>query len=489
MINELKNQSNVTYTENGAITDKSTYSDCLNFFAIAGSIRSWDKDEVITLFNKAYIENADLALKTLFYVRDVRGGIGERRIFRDIIKSLAFTNNESLKKNLSLIPEYGRYDDLLELLETPLQSDVIEIIKNQLNDDFNSLREGNSPSLLSKWLPSINASNGKTIHNAKIICNGLGMSCAEYRKTLTALRNSIKIIENNLREIDYSFDYSKQPSRAMFKYRKAFERNDFERYQAYLDNVNSGKAKLNASALTPYDIVESIFDDCRTTKLSPTERKSICATWNALEDFTNDENALVIVDGSGSMYEQYKPRPISVAVSLGIYYAERCKGEFHNHFITFSETPTLVEIKGKDIVDKVRYCCMYNEVANTNISAVFKLILDTAVKHKIPQEEMPTKLYVISDMEFDCCADDAELTNFEYAKKLFNDQGYNLPQIVFWNVCAHSKHYPVTMNESKVALVSGCSPKIFFIVTTGDFNPYSIMMDTLNSERYAAIKS
>jgi len=218
-------------------------------------------------------------------------------------------------------------------------------------------------------------------------------------------------------------------------------------------------------------------------------------TWSALEDFTTrspggtGENALVVVDGSGSMYNGGNPMPAAVALSLGIYFAERNTGAFRNHFITFSCRPQLVEIKGRDIVEKVRYCMGYNEVANTNIQRVFELILNAALKNRVPQDEMPSRIYIVSDMEFDSCARDASLTNFEYAKQLFAENGYKLPEVVFWNVASRNRQQPVTMNEQGVALVSGCTPRIFSMVAGGNMSPYTVMMEVLESERYARISA
>ena len=209
-----------------------------------------------------------------------------------------------------------------------------------------------------------------------------------------------------------------------------------------------------------------------------------------MEDFTNDENALAVIDGSGSMYGGVEPIPATVALSLGIYFAERNKGAFKNHFITFSENPQLVEIKGDDILDKVRYCHDYDEVANTNIQKVFELVLNAAKKNNVPQAELPKRLYIISDMEFDYCADDANLTNFEYAKKLFEDAGYKLPEVVFWNVSSRNRQQPVTKNEQGVLLVSGCTPRLFSMMADGSLSdraPYEFMMEVLMSERYEKI--
>lgn len=195
----------------------------------------------------------------------------------------------------------------------------------------------------------------------------------------------------------------------------------------------------------------------------------------------------LVIDGSGSMYSRTDPMPATVALSLGIYYAERNTGAFRNHFITFSERPQLVEIKGKTILEKVRYCSQYNEVANTNIQKVFELILQTAVKNKVPQSEMPSTLYIISDMEFDYCTKGAELTNFEYAKKIFAEAGYQLPKVVFWNVQSRNQQQPVTQNEEGVALVSGCSPRIFNMLQSGNLSPLGYMLEILGTERYAKI--
>ena len=261
---------------------------------------------------------------------------------------------------------------------------MIAFVKEQLNKDMLALENGGEVSLLAKWLPSVNASNKTTVLMAKKIARYMDMDDATYRKTLVRLRAHIKIIENNLRERDYTFDYEKQPSKAMFKYRQAFIRNDGERYNSFLNRVATGEAKLNASTLMPYEIINSAFN----RRISDDEIKALNASWEALEDYGNDENAIAVIDGSGSMYGWGEPMPITVALSLGIYFAERNKGAFKNHFITFSENPQLVEIKGSNIVEKVQYCESYDEVANTHIQKVFELILNTAKNNNLSQEEL-----------------------------------------------------------------------------------------------------
>jgi hypothetical protein len=203
--------------------------------------------------------------------------------------------------------------------------------------------------------------------------------------------------------------------------------------------------------------------------------------------FAGDENALVVVDGSGSMYSWIEPKPITVALSLGLYFAERNKGAFKNHFITFSEKPQLVEIKGEDLLDKLRYIASFNEVANTNLQSVFDLILKTAVKNSLPASELPSKLVIISDMEFDSCIEGAGVSNFANAKGKFKAAGYKLPDVVFWNVASRNRQQPVTKNEQGVALVSGCTPRLFEMMASGTMNPYAFMLEVIESERYAKI--
>ncbi len=488
MLNELKTEASRTLTENGAVTYRSTGSECLDLFSAIGALRSAPDQEVITRFIRAYADDRDLAMKILFYARDIRGGLGERRVFCTILRWLAKNHPESVRKNVQLISEYGRFDDLCALLSTPCEEEALRCIKEQLDRDLQADAQEGEVSLLAKWLPSVNASNARTVFRAKRIAGKFGYQEAEYRKMLTKLRARIRIIENSLREKDYSFDYEKQPSKALFKYRKAFLRNDGERYQKFLEKAEKQPSALHTGTLTPYDIIAPLIAYNGFHALSEEEQKSIDVTWNAQEDFTGDENALVVVDGSGSMYGYGNPMPAAVAQSLGIYFAERNKGAFHNHFITFGANPKLVRIKGKDIAEKLRYTMSFDDCSNTDLQKVFDLILCTAVKNHLPQEELPEKLYIISDMEFDCCRN-AELTNFESAKRKFEEAGYHLPEVVFWNVQSRNNQQPVRKNAQGAALLSGGSPQIFRMLKGGILDPFSLMIDILSSERYCRISA
>ena len=459
LLHAIEDAANKTYTENGAVTLETTGDCCLDLFATVGALRHVSEEEICLRFQRAWAEDRDLAMKILFFARDVRGGLGERRAFRVITRWLADYAHTSVAKNISNIPEYGRYDDLLSLLATSCEADALRFIAVQWEKDMKALESGEPVSLLGKWLPSVNATKADTIAKGKKVAKYLKLRPVEYRKALTALRKRIHILENNLRIKEYNFDYAKLPSKAMYKYRAAFLRNDEARYHEFLNKVEKGEAQMHTDSLTPYDIVASVLDNSSRWKpdvkaANAKERKALDVTWKALPDYTCGENALVVVDGSGSMYGYGNPMPAAVALSLGIYFAERNRGQFQNHFITFSEHPRLVKIKGNDIVDKVMYCESY---------------------------------YIVSDMEFDYCAENASLTNFQNMEQMYRKAGYKLPEVVFWNVASRHQQQPVKKNQQGVALVSGCTPRLFEMLAGGNLSPYACMMDILNRDRYKDI--
>lgn len=486
MLNFLKNEANSTYTENGALAYRSTQSFCLDMFFKAGAMRNSSAKEIAETVARAYAEDPDKTMKIIFFARDARGGLGERRFFRIAVSALMEFAPEAVRRNLEFFPEYGRFDDLCVLLGTPLEKYAAEIIDTQLRFDKASMSTGGKVSLLAKWMPSVNASSKETRNMGRRLAGLLGMSEPEYRRTLVSLRKYSDILENRLRERDYTFNYEVQPSCAMFKYRKAFIRNDGERYTQFLNKVNSGEAKLNADRLYPYDIVRKAIEG----NISETERISLDTAWKSLPDLSaaKRENAIAVIDGSGSMNCGCGIRPIDAALSLGIYFAEHNTGAFANHFITFSQTPRLVEIKGRDIVEKARYCRTFNEIANTDLEAVFKLILKTAIKNHVPQSELPAKIYIISDMQFDYCVTGGNNNVlFQAVRTLYRQYGYTLPEVIFWNVNSRSDAMPVTRSETGASLVSGYSTAVFDMVMGGECSPESVMDRILASERYAVI--
>ena len=499
MLERIKERANIKSTENGARTYESSGSYCLDLFSTIGALRKADDEEINRRFVRAYVENPDLAMKILFFARDIRGGLGERRVFRVIMNWLAKNESGSVKKNIEYITEFGRCDDLLSLMETPCEYETVMFIKHQLEKDLDAAEKGDSVSLLAKWLPSVNTSNIDAKRLGKKMARRLGLSEKEYRKALSLLRTKIRIVENNLREKDYTFDYEKQPSNALLKYKNAFLRNDNDRYTKFISDVKAGKAKLNAANVAPYELVAPYIASSNfawrnagsfLNNLSAEEKDVINATWASLPDYGSSENALAVIDTSGSMYWGYSHNtPAAVALSLGIYLAEHIKGSFKDRFIVFSKRPQLIELKGRTFVDKLNYVASFSEIANTDLQAVFELILSAAVDGHVPQEEMPSKLIIVSDMEFDSCINNASATNFENAKSMFEACGYKLPQIVFWNVASRNTQQPVRQNEAGVALVSGVTPRIFSMVAGEIISPYNLMMETLGSERYKDIKA
>lgn len=495
----IKNQLNFTYTENGDIAYNSTGSACLDFFSLCGGMKR-NVCALTKLFVKAYAENSIVAIKILFYMRNIRGGLGQRNSFRVLLKELGLYYPETAKQILYAIPKYGRWDDVLILLETSIKDDVISLIKTQIENDKNAMEKGREVSLLGKWLPSVNASSKQSGVWSKKIISSLGMKAVEYRKLCSALRKEIKIIEDNLRRKDYSFDYSKQPSQAMLKYKKAFIRNDEERYKSFLNKVveqteklargeeipAEEKVKLNTKTLYPYQIVAPFLKigywDEIGKNVSDEEKLTLEASWKSLDRSVFDSKTIVVRDGSGSMYGWGSDCPINIATSLALLFAEQLSGPYKNSFITFSENPKLIQIPETcDTLErKLLFISQFNEIANTDISKVYELILNVAQSEHLSKDEMFERVVIISDMEFDSCV--KGISSFEVWKNHFENAGYNLPEIVFWNVESRNIHLPVTQNEKGVKLVSGASANIFADVVSGDLKvvtPYEFMLKSL----------
>ena len=386
---------------------------------------------------------------------------------------------------VSAVSEYGRWDDVLVLLDTGAKKAALALVKSQIEKDTAAMANGECVSLLGKWLPSVNASSKESVRKAKILMNALEMKAADYRKLCSALRKQIKILEDFLRRRDYSFDYSEQPSQAMLKYKKAFLRNDGERYRSFLKKVIetadcAEKEKLNTKTLFPYQIV-SAFDGGRAN-VSAEQALPLEASWQSLERGSFKSRTIVVRDGSGSMYGTNEASPINIATSLALLFAEQLSGAFKNSFITFSQNPALVQIPetADTLQKKMAFISRFDDYTNTDIAKVYQLILDTATNGEVPKDEMIERVLIISDMEFDECAPNE--STFDVYKKRFADAGYELPELVFWNVVARGIHLPVTQNEKGVKLVSGASAQIFGDVVSGtlkNVTPYEFMLQML----------
>lgn len=491
----IENELNFTETENGAVALKSTKSGLLDAFSTLATFRETDEDTIIKTFNLAYAENKELAMKLLFYIRDIRGGQGERRVFRVIMNYLAKNKPEVVVKNLDNFAFYGRYDDLLCLLDTPVEREVLGYIYDTLKSDLKSVEQGGVPSLMAKWLPSINGVKNTRKVALKIV-NGLNMSEREYRKTLSKLRKALDIVETKLCEKRYEeIDFSKLPSKAQMLYRELFMKHAEERYLVYLKELMTGKAKINAGTLIPVDIVSKIMNNYN---ISLANRYLYDAMWKNLPNWFEgkEETGLCVVDVSGSMHGT----PMEVAISLGLYCADKCNGVFKNSFITFSSRPKLVKVQGEDIVDKIHNMRNADWGYNTDFNKVLEIILDTAIKNHCSQEEIPNKLYVISDMQFDY-ASGCNTLHRDWTEK-FAEHGYEMPAIVYWNVrTSNCGMFQEDKNGTNVAMVGGYSPVLFKNVIDGTqyeevvdekgetvvkqkIDPMTVMLATLQNKRY-----
>ena len=493
----LEEEDNYTKTENFALTFRSTKSSLLDFFAMGGALRQRDEADIVRLFIKAFNEDSLLALKCLFYFRDIREGQGERRTFRTILNFLGTNYPNLVLKNFEIIPEFGRWDDLYALVDTKIERQMFEYLYNQLQAD----NEAEFPSLLAKWIKSENTSSANTRELARRTRKAFGMSHKEYRVILSFLRSKLNIVERQMCAKQWKeIDYSKIPSKAGLIYNKAFRKHDEEGYQKFLDEVKEGKTKINVSTLYPYDILRKVVND-------PQSVEECDLMWKNQKNWIegSEEKTLVVCDTSGSMFPGFTVRksvdPIYVAVSLAMYFGERNKGVFRDKFITFSENPRLQSIVRGNIFEKWASLSKADWDGNTNLQKVFDLILYTARKHKVPQYEMPDKIYIISDMEFDrCCIFEegygnrygrhSDITNFEGIKRLYEKAGYKLPALVFWNVESRHDNVPIKKDERGVILCSGSSPSTFkhLMKSIDDLTPFNLMLDVLNSPRYDSVK-
>lgn len=483
-----KEMNKGTTTENGALSNNSSLDAVLDFFSKSGSLRG-KNEEIIKYFEKAFEENEELSLRALFYMRDIKGGQGERNNFRIICQWLSTHSPESIIRNMIHIPIFGRWDDFYAFVTIDQTKEIaLNIMKEQFDKDLQLASEGKNVSLLGKWLKSENASSKETKKLAIITREFFGLTSEKYRKSLSIIRKQINIVESYMsQKLWDQIEYSHVPSYAMKVYRKAFGKHDSDRFQQYLSDVENGKKKINASTLYPYDIVRDVLSNCSNDS---DDSKSLDLQWNNLPNYMddcNDTQCMVLADVSGSMTCGSGVKPIYVAVSLAIYFAERMKGSFNGYFMTFTDKPDLVKVEGKNISEKVRSVMNADWGYNTNLIAAFKKILSAAVNNKIPQNEMPSKLFIISDMQFDQACSDNSRTNFEEIDRMYNEAGYTRPTLVFWNVNAHSDS-PVTKDDEGTFLVSGCSPSILkYALNTHAVTPLELMLEVLNSERYSFI--
>lgn len=506
MIQVVENTKNFSTTENGAVGYKTTGSKLVDLNFRIPSMRGGLSNQDIQDFILALNENLEYAVKWMFYVRDVRGGLGERDTFIHLFKIFYGNHRPQAINCISLIAEYGRWKDLVELSFTDngyLNDDCMSIIGEQLKKDIYDFINDKPISLLAKWLPSINASQ-KSRCKARKIANYLDMPFCDYRKMLAKLRKYLDVTEvktcaNQWNEIDYN----KVSSNANLKYKGAFMKHDYERYSHYILELNEPKensnVKMNASVLYPHEIWSKYTKDRQLfswnirsgEKLITEVDYAFEAMWKNLKDMKSCGNTMCIVDGSGSMISGINGvHPINVSRSLGVYFAERCTGEFHNMMIEFSSEPKIIDINHcETLADKINHISTFIDASNTDIEKTFMLILDTAVKNHMTQADMPERLLVISDMEFDCATTyrGDYKTLFDTIKERFEKYGYKMPKLIFWNVNSRTNTIPVKENELGVILVSGYSVNIINMVMSGQADPWLALKETLDNKRYSII--
>lgn len=467
-----------TRTENGMATHSTSGNYNLDLFFRGGAMRKADELEILKLFANAMNEDALTAMKILFWIRDVRGGAGERRFFKVVMSGLAKHYPDIVLKNLHLLPEYGRWDEVFDIftmenIDVSLTNEALSLIKGALE---------NGEALCAKWLPR------KGVGAVKLR-NALGWSPKRYRKTLVSLTN---VVETQMCDNKWdSIEYSKVPSVAMARYKRAFTNHDGTRFLEFNNKVLEGSEKINTGAIYPYDVLKTMFSSWVIDDVSTAERKNIIAQWMNLPNYLEgSENfrMLPICDVSGSMFTRVSgsTTALLVCISLGLYIAERNEGAFKDYFMTFSQRPELVKLSG-NIIQRVHNMSRADWGMNTNLQATFNTILDSAVRDSVPANEMPTHLLILSDMEFDSAVNYND-TAMDMVRREYLDAGYEMPNIIFWNLCSRHSNVPVKLGENGTALVSGFSPQIVTSLMKGSLNPEQVMLDTINSGRYDEVR-
>lgn len=473
-----KNETRKTRTENGAFAYNSTGEACLDLFGSIGALRSRTDDAVERLFAEAYKDDPLLATKILFYSRDITEGCGERNVFRTLIKYLAKYHPEAIKPNLDLVGVYGRYDDLYSLIGTPLEDDMWVSMKKQFEEDINNLNDGNAVSLLAKWIKTPDASSEKTRKLGILTAKKLGYSVYDFKRLLRKLRKYLKVVEGYMSTGQWDkINYSAVPSRAMMIYRNAFRRHDEKRFDLFINKALNGEVKINSSTLYPYDIVEKF--------LYGGEKSDVLeAQWRQLPNYVEEgTNAIVMADVSGSMWG----RPMATSIGLAMYFAERNKGAYHNLFMTFSGRPKFVAVKGETLQQKIQNISKSAWGMNTNLKAAFEEVLKVAIENNVAPEDMPKSIIVVSDMEIDYCSD-RDWSFYDMMKAEYVSNGYEIPNIVFWNVNSRHDVFHADANRKGVQICSGQSVTTFKqLMDCIGMTPIEMMFKVINSERYAAI--
>ena len=486
-----------TLTENGGVGYETSGNALLDMNYKVASYRSESEATILADFLKAYAETPELAVKWMFYAGDVREGLGERRLFKILVKNVLPKYTHLIK----YIPEYSRWDIVTELLGTSAEPYAVNLILNQLNTDLSAMKEGKPISLLAKWLPSVNTSSKETVKKANKLCALLGLNPAKYRKTLSALRKYSNVIEVKLCKNEWnSVNYEAVPSQANLKYKDAFLKHDEARRREFLAKLTKGEAKINASVAFPHEVVYKYR--CQNGRSLSSADDTLEAMWKNLKQIPMTKPMIVVRDGSGSMQSPVggtRVTALDVATALAIYCSEHAAPGFENEFITFGEKPKLVKLSDNmTLADKLHLAYQEADYSNTNIEATMDLVLKTAVANKLKQEQIPDVL-IISDMEFDCATSCSSYdyrtgyvtkgldTVFETIARKFKSAGYELPGLAFWNVNSRTNAVPLQTNKYGLNLISGFSQNVIKMVMSNKLDPFEVLKETLLSPRYEVI--
>lgn len=443
--------STKTLTTNGAVTHKSTGDALINLFFTIGAARN-NAESAKKLFDDALASDIKKATAILLYCRDVRSGMGERNIFRILVKELIASNLDLARKVLRLTPQLGRWDDVKEFYDTPLEAEALQMIVDGL---------ANKNALCAKWQDRSDRKLSRKLH----------MNECALRKYLAKLRKDT-IVEHKMCENRWSdIAYDKLPSLAGIRYSKTYKKKDEERYTAF---INDKDKKVNSSIAFPHNIYQLYKNG---------EEEAASKYWANMSKLNVVSNILCVVDVSGSMCAKASGTVscMDVSVSLGTFLAQQIKGHFHNKLITFSATPTIVSIPESDNIGEVfDFVARMDWGGNTNLEATFNAILSEAKKFKVSQDNMPATLLILSDMEFDSACSHAGATLYETMRAKFASSGYKAPSVCFWNLNGSGKNFPVMKNEKGACLVSGFSPKVIeAVVGAKQFTPESVVEEAI----------
>ena len=498
---EEKEKQRKSLTENGAIAYESSGKKLLDFNFKLIQYRNLSSEHIQRDYAKVFFEDPVTAMKYMFYVGDVREGLGERRTFRECFDWLATNKPGYADALLEQIPKFTRWDNLVRLVDRPdFRDEVLDIITAQLAEDVDNMKAGKSISLLAKWMPSANASSKETKNRAKLIIKSLEISEKDYRKTLSSLRAYLNIVEVKASANEWDkIDYESVPSQANIKYKDAFMKHDSYRRTSYLESLKKGTSKINASVTQPHEIVRSYVSSIGIWGNPDVKSydESLEQIWKALPSILT-EDTLVVRDGSGSMTSPVmmgsKTTCLDVATALAIYCAEHNSESWKDKFITFSSHPRFVSFKNcVTLRDKLVTCYGENDCSNTDIEATMQLILDTAVDNNLEQSDMPKNILIISDMQFDAgrggWSFNWDESLFDSISREYREAGYKLPKIIFWNVCDRN-HSTIPMQDNELGLIlcSGFSTNNVKMFMSGEIDPYKVLLEQLNSDRYAIIE-